>query len=336
MNPQPIMQQPAAEAGVPSASEQRDRTARTFGADRAGSGSVEQAIANAARRTTVDFDFLVAQAEVESAMNPAARARTSSATGLYQFIESTWLRTMQRHGSRFGMGDIASRIGRSASGDMDVADPIQRDAILAMRSDPHVASLMAAALAEDNRSQLEPVLGRAPDRDELYLAHFLGAGGAKRFLGAMATDPSQSAPALFAGPAAANRSVFFGADGSPRSLAGVMEHIGTRLDRARSTRIAWSGDHGTGSPGGIANPDAALRLAAIAPGSDRSYRVASAPPAFASRISAPERTSPDRATPVRPMSSLLSSTFAGAEGLAGSRASHQVRRAYDQLRSFGL
>merc|ERR1712039_473097 len=46
---------------------------------------VEAAIADAARATSVDF--LLAQAEVESAMNPEARAATSSATGLYQFIE---------------------------------------------------------------------------------------------------------------------------------------------------------------------------------------------------------------------------------------------------------
>lgn len=82
----------------------------------ASASSVEQAIANAAQRTGVDFDFLLAQARVESAMDPEARARASSATGLYQFIESTWLETMKRHGERFGLGDIAQKIATSKGG----------------------------------------------------------------------------------------------------------------------------------------------------------------------------------------------------------------------------
>jgi len=165
--------------------------------------SVEQAIATAAQQTTVDFDFLVAQAQVESAMNPVARARTSSATGLYQFIESTWLETMHRHGERFGLGDVSAQIGMSEGGNAYVSDPGTREAILALRNDPQIASLMAAGLAEDNRAHLAPILGRQPEHNELYLAHFLGAGGAGRFLSAMAQDPNQSAASLFRRPAAA-------------------------------------------------------------------------------------------------------------------------------------
>ena len=108
--------------------------------------AVEAAIANAAQATTVDFNYLLAQAEVESAMNPNARAATSSATGLYQFIESTWLDTVKKHGSRFGLGAVADQIGVTASGSAYVADPAQREAILALRNDPRVASLMAAAV----------------------------------------------------------------------------------------------------------------------------------------------------------------------------------------------
>ncbi|NQX94714.1 MAG: transglycosylase SLT domain-containing protein, partial [Erythrobacter sp.] len=96
---------------------QGDRTVATRQIARDTALNVEQAIANAARSTSVEFDYLVAQAQVESAMNPRAQAPTSSASGLFQFIESTWLNTVKRHGERFGLGEIADQIRVTRSGD---------------------------------------------------------------------------------------------------------------------------------------------------------------------------------------------------------------------------
>ncbi|MEG0819994.1 MAG: transglycosylase SLT domain-containing protein, partial [Brevundimonas sp.] len=59
------------------------------------SGGVEAAIRRASSTTGVDFDFLMKTARRESAMNPSARAGTSSASGLFQFIEQTWLATVK-------------------------------------------------------------------------------------------------------------------------------------------------------------------------------------------------------------------------------------------------
>ena len=50
---------------------------------------VRQALAQASRATGVDFAYLVAEASVETSLNPNAKAKTSSAAGLFQFIEST-------------------------------------------------------------------------------------------------------------------------------------------------------------------------------------------------------------------------------------------------------
>lgn len=291
---------------------------------------VEAAIANAAQATSVDFDYLLAQAEVESAMNPDARAATSSATGLYQFIESTWLDTVKRHGHRFGLGAISDQIGVTASGSAFVADNAQREAILALRSDPRIASLMAAGLAEDNRAHLMPILGRQPTHPELYLAHFLGAGGAGRFLSELQADPSQSAPALFARPAAANRGIFYAADGSPRSLAQVMGVIDGKLARAldrasdgKAVRFARA-DYGGGPPGGPAGftpvPYLIADEAVFGPGLPTSLTQASLPVAA---LRPPERPA---------MSQVLSATF----GTDPAAAPPQVRRAYDRLKAFGL
>lgn len=295
--------------------------------------TVEDAIASAAQATTIDFDFLIAQAQVESAMNPTARARTSSATGLYQFIESTWIGTMQRHGERFGLGDIAAQIGVTDSGQAYVGDPQAREAILALRNDPQIAALMAAGLAEDNRAHLAPILGRQPDHSELYLAHFLGAGGAGRFLSAMADDPNQPAAALFRQPAAANRPVFFERSGQPRSLAGVMNFLSAKLERARADAPASS--------------NYAYSAATLAP-----PRRAAPPPyiiadeAAFGPMNPPTLTGRNRptiraASPLAlaapgtraPMSNVLRATF-GESGQSGSP--EQVRRAYDRLKALGL
>ncbi len=326
-----------------------ETAARTFTATRAGeplpasrqiaaSGSspVEAAIAQAAEATSVDFNYLLAQAEVESAMNPLARAATSSATGLYQFIESTWLGTVKRHGARFGLGALADQIGVTESGSAYVADPAQREAILALRSDPRIASLMAAGLAEDNRAHLMPILGRQPSHAELYLAHFLGAGGAGRFLSELQADPSQSAPALFARPAAANRGIFYAPDGSPRSLAQVMEVIDGKMTRA----LARAG----GSPG--AGPPVRLARADYGAGYGADYGAAGftptpyliadedvfgpgMPPLLTQGTEGPAAPAPVRRPP---MSQILGSTF----GTDPAATPPQVRRAYERLRTLGL
>jgi hypothetical protein len=296
-------------------------------------GTVQAAIANAAQTTSVDFNYLLAQAEVESAMNPDARAATSSATGLYQFIDSTWLSTVKKHGHRFGLGSVADQINVTASGRATVADPTRREAILALRNDPKTASLMAAGLAEDNRAHLLPILGRQPSHGELYLAHFLGAGGAGRFLSELQADPGQSAPDLFARPAAANRGIFYAADGSPRSLAQVMGVIDGKLGRALER--ATGNANGAGvrfARADIGGPDVG-RGGGFTPASfmvaENGVFGAGVAPAL-TQASLPTRQ--PRSGPRPPMSQILGATF----GSDPAAASPQVRRAYNQLKAMGL
>lgn len=292
---------------------------------------VEAAIARAAERTSVDFGYLLAQAEVESALNPTARARTSSATGLYQFIDDTWLGTVKKHGERFGLGALADQIALNPSGHAHVADQAQRAAILALRNDPEVASLMAAGLAEDNRAHLTPILGRQPDHTELYLAHFLGAGGAGRFLSEFQADPGQSAAALFARPAAANRAIFYAPDGAPRSLAQVMDVLSGKLNRAldrasdgKAVQFARTDYGGTGS----------FTPTSYQPGDVTGFS-ASQPTALSFAAQTPTSAGPRASrTPQQrqPMSQVLGATF----GPDPAAAPAQVRRAYATLKAFGL
>ncbi|HMO67525.1 MAG TPA: lytic transglycosylase domain-containing protein, partial [Novosphingobium sp.] len=214
---------------------------------------VRAAIARAASRTGVDFDYLLAQAKIESSLDPSARARTSSAAGLYQFTQGTWLRTLERHGAAHGIdwADAAIDNGR-------VVDPALRSQIMALRHDPDMAALMAGELANDNRAALTGVLGREPDAAELYLAHFLGAAGAGQFLSALESNPGMSAASLMPRAAAANRAIFYEGNGAPRSVAGMMDLIRGKVARA------MEGGEGPGfTPSAPGLPEA--RLAAAAP-----------------------------------------------------------------------
>jgi Transglycosylase SLT domain. len=200
-----------------------------------GANTVLAAVQDASSRTGIDFDYLVDVARVESRFNPTAQAPTSSARGLFQFTRQTWLATLQRHGTAHGLGWAADAIGRDASGRLSVADPALRAQILALRDDPGAASSMAAALTADNRAALESRFGRAMEPVDLYLAHFLGSSGATRFLSAWEANPDQPGAAMLPEAAAANRSIFYAADGSMRSLGEIRARFAAKLSEDGDT-----------------------------------------------------------------------------------------------------
>jgi hypothetical protein len=199
-------------------------------------GAVHQAIYNASSATGVDFDYLFNQARVESSLNPDAKARTSSATGLYQFIEQCWLGVVAKHGDEHGLGWAASAIKRGSDGRYRVADPAMRSAILDLRRDAQASAAMAAEFASDNRDHLEKRLGHRVDSVDLYLAHFLGAGSATKFLRHHDANPEASAAMLFPAAARSNRGVFYNRDGSARSLADVRARFAAKFERATPYR----------------------------------------------------------------------------------------------------
>lgn len=189
---------------------QADGLSRLPAALQRAGAAVAPAIAAAAEATGVDFRALFETARLESGFRPGARAATSSATGLFQFIDSTWLAVLARHGSRHGLA------------------PASRAEALALRADPRAAALMAGAFMAENRDRIESALGRAASATDLYLAHFLGAGGAVRFLSALARAPETIGAELFPAAARANRGIFF-AGGAPRSLADIHALFQRRL-----------------------------------------------------------------------------------------------------------
>ncbi|WP_339707749.1 lytic transglycosylase domain-containing protein [uncultured Sphingosinicella sp.] len=206
-----------------------------------GADRVRTAIAEASRRTGVDFDYLYNQAKVESGLRPDAKARTSSATGLYQFIDQSWLGALKRHGAEHGLGWAAGAIKTDARGRLTIADAGLRPAIMNLRNEPEASALMAAETARENQNVIEGATGRTANATDLYMGHFLGPRGASKFLGAMAANPDQRADQVMPAAAAANRAVFYASNGTPRSLSEVYERFAAKMgndapDRALAAR----------------------------------------------------------------------------------------------------
>lgn len=221
-------------------------------------GGVEAAIRRASNATGVDADFLVRTARRESAMNPSARAPTSSAAGLFQFIEQTWLGTVKTHGAKHGYGQYADLIYRGGDGRWRV-EGSARNVVLDLRFDPQAASTMAAELTASNAAYLRGRSGREPGAGDLYAAHFLGPAGAAQLMDAMDRRPGASAAALFPDAAAANRSIFY-RDGRPATVAEV---------HANLQRSAGDGAPASGAGAAVTAPDLSERDRMLAARLDR-------------------------------------------------------------------
>ncbi|WP_189523690.1 MULTISPECIES: transglycosylase SLT domain-containing protein [unclassified Mesorhizobium] len=136
-------------------------------------GPVAGIVAAAAARHGVPPAIALGIAQIESGMNPNAKAGTSSAGGLFQFVDGT---AAQYH--------LRNKFDAAANADA------------------------GARLTADNIAGLKRDLGRDPTPGEIYLAHFSGYGVAEK-LGKASDDTPASA--VFSPQAiAANRSILAG------------------------------------------------------------------------------------------------------------------------------
>jgi hypothetical protein len=196
-------------------------------------GSIKQA----ASTTGASFEYLLATAKMESNFNPKAAASTSSARGLFQFIDQTWLGTVKEAGAHLGYGKYADAITKSPSGSYSVNDPEARAAIMKLRDDPEAASSMAAVLTQSNGFKLTGKIGRRPTDAELYMAHFMGVGGAGKLIQGAEDNPNASAARMFPNAAAANQSIFYDRSGQARSVSQVYSVLSTRYAAAANSPV---------------------------------------------------------------------------------------------------
>jgi len=207
----------------------RSTATESLGATRNAPAQVIKAVQQASNATGVDFSYLMDKANVESGYRTDVKAKTSSATGLFQFTESTWLSMVQQHGAKYGLGDYANQISTGANGKAQVSDPAVRKEILNLRKDPRYSALFAAELASDNKDHLEGKLGHSVGNTEMYMAHFLGAGGATKFLKALEKNPNQIAANLLPDAAKSNLNVFY--DGTrPLTVGQIFDKFAAKFD----------------------------------------------------------------------------------------------------------
>jgi hypothetical protein len=197
--------------------------------------AIVHSIRQASTATSTDFGLLMAQASQESGFHADAKSSTSSASGLFQFVDSTWLDLVHRFGAKYGMGQMAQQIGQTADGKATVSDPALRQKILALRQDPRLSAALAGEYTKLNQGEVEHALGHPLQRADLYMAHFLGASGATSFLKAVETKGNTVAADLLPEAASANRGIFYDAQtGKARTVADIYHVLATKIEREAS------------------------------------------------------------------------------------------------------
>jgi hypothetical protein len=201
-----------------------------------GSRSLVETILRAAKATGVDPIYLMALADKESSFRTGVKASTSSAQGLFQFIDRTWLETVRSFGAKHGLDQEAAGITVVEDRPV-VADDSLREKILGLRSEPYVAAVMAAELLKRDAGLIGFKIGRDLTPTEMYLAHFLGLEDAARFIEMRGAKKPRSATKAFPAAARANAAIFF--EKKRRGQRGLsVREVYARIDHMIDSRIA--------------------------------------------------------------------------------------------------
>lgn len=204
-----------------------------------GSGSwsaVKDTIIAAAKVVGVDPGLLAGMAAQESGFQPGIRAKGSSATGLFQFLDGTWKQMLKQYGPKYNIPAGTPATNGAAN------------------------AILGAQYVKDNIEALRKVSNNVQPGDA-YLAHFLGLGGARK---ALQAGDNASFASLFPQAARANPSYSgtigqvraqltnnmfakhrsFGVDvpiGGTNTTAGSMPSGGVNPNVAgKSTRYDWA------------------------------------------------------------------------------------------------
>jgi len=141
-------------------------------------------------------------AMAESGNNPNAKAKTSSASGLFQFIDSTWRNMVDKYGDSTGI-------------------------TLADKNDPQAQKKMVELFTQDNADFLKKK-GINPSDGDLYIAHFLGAPKAEKMI--KMKNSNKIAASVFNKEAKANRPIFFERNGKARTMSKVYDVLTSKVE----------------------------------------------------------------------------------------------------------
>lgn len=174
-----------------------------FATDRAG---VLKAIETYSSKTGVSATDLQTIAAIESSLDPTAKAGGgSSAAGLFGFTSRTWNATMNQHGGRYGLSGNETPNSIKAS------------------------TLLAGELIKTSAKSISSVKPN-PNLTDTYLAHFLGAAGARKFFQA---SPSDIGANVLPNAAAKNRTFFYDNSGRARTISEIYAFTAEKLKKAQ-------------------------------------------------------------------------------------------------------
>lgn len=205
------------------------------------STEVYNAIMTACTKTGADPATMLAFADMESSFQPGIGAKTSSATGLYQFTQGTWASMVTKYGNQYNVG--YSQINEAQGN-----------------------ALMGGQFVNDNAAILKKQGISNPTPGQLYIMHFAGSSGGPKLISAAQKTPNDDAATIFPAAAAANPAIF-----RNRTCAEVVANLSAMADaKAR----AYSGQYGlpapcdrniTGDPAVPLDPTAKAAAAMAAP-----------------------------------------------------------------------
>jgi len=156
----------------------------------------------------IDPNYYTRLSEIESNNNSQARSKTSSASGKFQFITSTWQGMVKKYGLPYSLED---------------------------RFDPDKSRKVAELYTQENANYLKSKLGTNPTNTDLYAAHFMGVGGAAKLLSTLKQNPNASAHDV-ASPAqiAANKPIFLRKDGTIKTAQEVYNTLNYKVTKIKS------------------------------------------------------------------------------------------------------
>jgi hypothetical protein len=174
-------------------------------------GTVEGTIIETFNNQELNPETGLVFAYLESSLDPKAKARGTSAEGLFQFTNSTW-------------NDMVSRYGKKHGIDKETAD----------KFDPFHSSAMGAEYIKFNSERLK-AHGNDINDTNLYLYHFMGPSGGRKFLKGYKANPESPVSSVVSKSAIdRNKDIFKNKDGSIRSVGEVYDYINQKVERARS------------------------------------------------------------------------------------------------------
>ncbi len=178
------------------------------------------AIQNASTQTGAPMATMLAIADQESGFNPNAQAGTSSASGLYQFINSTYSGMVTQYGNQYN---------------------VTPGSVL----DANSNALMGGQLIQNNVQTLQNAGVSNPTPGQIYMLNFLGNSGGTSFIQQAQSNPSAPAASLFPAAASANRSIFYNSDGTSKTMSQVYNNVTSNIDNKAT---AYANQYGLPAP----------------------------------------------------------------------------------------